>query len=102
MFSGDLDSAEFDERTAKDIELEAAQMVIFDVYTVHGARPNSGAMPRAGYSLRFMPGTSFFDHDSNQDSDEPGFSHTTRPLILVRGKDKTARNDFQRGHPALV
>jgi len=102
MFSGDLDPSEFDESTARDIELEAGQMVIFDVYTVHGARPNSGAAPRAGYSLRFMPGTSFFNHQSEQDSDEPGFSHTTRPLILVRGQDRTARNDFQRGHPTLV
>lgn len=99
FFSGALDGGEFDESTARDIELQAGQMVVFDVYTIHGARPNSGASVRAGYSLRFMPGTSFFNHDSRADSDEPGFSHTSRPLLLVRGQDRTGRNDFRRGHP---
>ncbi len=102
FFSGDLDRSEFDESTARDIELRAGEMVVFDVYTIHGARPNAGASVRAGYSLRFMPGTSFFDHDWQGDSDEPGFSHTSRPLLLVRGQDRTGRNDFRRGHPVSL
>lgn len=102
MFAGDLARGEYDESTACDIELEAGQMVVFDVYTVHGARPNQGTMGRAGYALRFMPATSLFDHDYKQDSAEPGFSHGTRPLILLRGEDRTHRNDFRRGHPALA
>lgn len=39
---------EFDESTAVDIELEPGQMVMFDVYTVHGATHNRGDVPRAG------------------------------------------------------
>lgn len=90
---------DIDESKAADVELEPGQMVIFDVYTIHGAQPNLGTKERAGYSLRFMPGSCHFDHDSAVISDEPGFGHETRPLILVRGKDLTGRNDFERGHP---
>lgn len=102
MFAGDLDPGEYDEGTARDIELEAGQMVVFDVYTVHGARANQGTIGRAGYALRFMPGGCFYNHDYRQDSDEPGFSHGSRPLMLVRGEDRTHRNNFRRGHPAVA
>ena len=57
---------------------------------------------RAGYSLRFMPGTSFFNHDWKGDSDAPRFSHTSRPLLLLRRQDRTGRNDFHRGHPTTL
>jgi len=100
VFQHALPDADIDESKAVDIELKAGQMVIFDVYTIHGARANRGH-ERAGYSLRFMPSTSHYDHDSAKFSDEPGFSHNTRPLILVRGRDRTGRNDFRRGHPQL-
>jgi hypothetical protein len=90
---------EFDESTAVDIELEPGQMVMFDVYTVHGATHNRGDVPRAGYALRFMPSTSHFDHDGAERRDEPGYAHDTRPLFLARGRDVCGRNDFRRGHP---
>ena len=92
---------EFDESKAVDIELEPGQMVMFDVYTVHGATHNRGAVPRAGYALRFMPATSHFDHDGAERRDEPGYAHNTRPLFLVRGQDRSGGlNDYKRGHPA--
>ena len=74
-------------------------MVMFDVYTVHGATHNRGDVPRAGYALRFMPSTSHFDHDGAERRDEPGYAHDTRPLFLARGRDVCGRNDFRRGHP---
>ena len=43
-----LAKEEFDESTAVDIELEPGQMVMFDVYTIHGAAHNRGTIPRAG------------------------------------------------------
>jgi len=88
---------EFDESQAVDIELEPGQMVLFDVYTIHGAPHNLGKNPRAGYALRFMPSTSFFNHDGAMHRGEPGYAHDTRALMLVRGVDRSGRNDFTRG-----
>jgi ectoine hydroxylase-related dioxygenase (phytanoyl-CoA dioxygenase family) len=100
MFPGTLAPEEFDESAARDVELEPGQMVIFDAFTIHGSQPNCGRRRRAGYSLRFMPATSHFDHDAAVHRVEPGAGHHTRPLILVRGADRCGRNDFSRGHPA--
>ena len=99
-FAGSLDAGEFDESQAVDVELQAGQMVVFDVYAIHGGRANHGARARGGYSLRFMPGTSVFRHDAAQNRDQVGYGHETRALLLVRGEDRTGRNDFRRGHPA--
>ena len=99
-FGGSLDPSEYDESHAVDVELEPGQMVVFDVFTVHGGHANRGTRPRGGYSLRFMPGTSHYMHDAAQNRQEVGYGHETRALMLVRGKDRTGRNDFRRGHPA--
>jgi len=102
IFPGSLDAGEYDERKARDIELEAGQMVLFDVFTIHGARHNLGRTPRAGYALRFMPSTSHYHHDAalgTAERDLPGYQHDMRPLFLVRGVDRCGRNDFRRGHP---
>jgi hypothetical protein len=101
-FQRSLPSAEVNEARAVDVELEPGQMVMFDVFTVHGASANAGRTPRAGYALRFMPATSHFDHDAAEDRDVPGNAHDTRPLILLRGVDRSGRNDFRRGHPAAA
>ena len=101
-FAGSLAASEFDESKAVDVELLAGQMVVFDVFTVHGARANNGTQARGGYSLRFMPGTSVFLHDAAQDREQVGYGHETRALMLLRGADRTGRNDFRRGHPAPV
>jgi len=93
-----LAAHEFDEGAAVDVELEAGQMVLFDVYTIHGGGPNHGTLPRAGYALRFMPATSHFDHDSADNRGAPGYAHDTRALLLVRGVDRSGLNDFRRGH----
>jgi ectoine hydroxylase-related dioxygenase (phytanoyl-CoA dioxygenase family) len=97
-----LAKEEFDEGLARDIELEPGQMVMFDVYTVHGAAHNRGSIPRAGYALRFMPASSHFDHDGAENRGEPGYAHDTRALVLLRGSDRSGRNDFTRGHPVAA
>jgi ectoine hydroxylase-related dioxygenase (phytanoyl-CoA dioxygenase family) len=95
IFPTTLDPNEYDENQAIDIELEAGQMVLFDIHTIHGARHNRGSEQRAGYSLRYMPATAFYDHENAVGRDN---GHHTRPLILMRGSDRTGRNDFTRGH----
>jgi ectoine hydroxylase-related dioxygenase (phytanoyl-CoA dioxygenase family) len=98
IFPGTIRAHEFDETAAQDIEVEAGQMVLFDAFTIHGARANRGTRPRGGYSLRFMPATCHFHHEAAVRRDTPGSGQHTRPLILVRGVDR-AGNDFKRGHP---
>lgn len=98
-FGGSLDPKEFDESKAVDVELEPGQMVVFDVFAIHGGHANTGTKARGGYSLRFMPGTSVYLHDAAQNRQEVGYGHETRALTLVRGQDRTGRNDFRRGHP---
>ena len=90
---------EFDEAGARDLELEAGQMAVFDIYMIHGSNPNPTGAPRIGYALRFMPATSHYDHHDLPIPDSRGSAHHTRPLIQVRGRDVSGRNDFTIGHP---
>lgn len=90
---------EFDEADARALELEAGQMAVFDIYMIHGSNPNPTGAPRIGYALRFMPATSHYDHHDLPIPDSRGSAHHTRPLILVRGRDVSGRNDFTIGHP---
>ena len=101
IFPNSVEVAESDEATARDIELEAGQMLMFDFYTIHGARANLGTRHRAGFTLRFMPSTSHFDRNERHGTDPyrvmKDKDYETRPLFLVRGIDR-GRNDFQVGH----
>lgn len=98
MFAASLDPAVFDPSTAVDVELEPGQLVVFDVYTIHGSQPNVDPAPRVGFSCRYMPGTSVYRHDESEVRDQPGYGHESRALMLVRGQDRTGRNDFELGH----
>ncbi len=93
---------EVDESTAVDIELAPGQVVLFDLYAAHSAAPNSSGRVRAGYTLRFMPSTSHYDHDRAVHRGFKGYGHDTRPLLLLRGVDRCGQNDFQRNHPEPV
>ncbi|MDB5872071.1 MAG: phytanoyl-CoA dioxygenase family protein [Ramlibacter sp.] len=102
VFPQYLAEDEFDESQAKSVELKAGEMVIFDVYTIHGAEHNNGTRPRAGVSIRYIPSASHFDHDAadlEHARQYPGAAHQNRPLMLVRGVDRCGLNDFSRGHP---
>jgi len=87
--------------TAVDIELAPGQMSMHDVYLVHGAAPNQSNRRRTGVALRFMPGNSEFVRDLNPVAGQSGVpvQFASRPLWLLRGEDKTGRNDFTVGHP---
>ncbi|MBW8721869.1 MAG: phytanoyl-CoA dioxygenase family protein [Polaromonas sp.] len=51
-------------------------------------------------ALRYMPGTSLFDRSLRPADGKTGVavSFATRPPWLLRGEDKTGRNDFAVGH----
>jgi ectoine hydroxylase-related dioxygenase (phytanoyl-CoA dioxygenase family) len=90
----------FDESAAADIELEPGQMSLHDVYMIHGAQPNRSAQRRTGVALRYMPATSHFDRSLRPVDGKSGVpvDFTQRPLWLLRGTDRSGRNDFEVGH----
>jgi hypothetical protein len=90
----------FDEAEAVDLELQPGQMSLHDIYMVHGAKANTSGQRRTGVALRYMPGTSLFDRGLRPSNGKTGVpvSFATRPLWLLRGQDRTGRNDFSVGH----
>jgi ectoine hydroxylase-related dioxygenase (phytanoyl-CoA dioxygenase family) len=90
----------FDESTAADIELEPGQMSLHDVYMIHGSAPNRSPQRRAGVAIRYMPATSHFDRGLMETNAKSGYTvdFARRPLWLLRGQDRTGRNDFVTGH----
>ncbi len=90
---------EYNERHARDVVLQPGQMVIFDVYSAHSSNANSSEKGRTGYALRFMPATCHYDHNDIPVAESPGSAHHTRPLLQVRGTDRSGKNNFTIGHP---
>ena len=90
----------FDESTAVEVELEPGQMSLHDVYMIHGATVNRSPMRRAGVAIRYMPGSSVFERNLIKPNASSGYlvDFSTRPLWLLKGKDRTGRNDFSTGH----
>lgn len=90
----------FDEKQAVDLQLQPGEMSMHDVFMIHGAAVNRSTKRRAGVALRYMPGTSVFERDINPVDGKSGVTtaFATRPLWLLRGEDKTGRNDFKVGH----
>lgn len=91
----------FDEDEAHDIELQPGQMSMHDVYMIHGSRPNRSGRRRAGVAMRYMPATSLFDRGLIETkTDKAGLTvdFAGRPIWLLRGQDRTGRNDFTIGH----
>ena len=92
--------AHVDEHSALDIELEPGQMSLHDVYMIHGARANTSGKRRTGAALRYMPSTSVFERNLNPVDGQSGVpvNFARRPLWLVKGRDRSGRNDFSIGH----
>jgi hypothetical protein len=95
-----IDSEVFDEADALDVELEAGQMSMHDVYMIHGSNPNRSTKRRAGVAIRYMPATSHFDREMYRPGVANGFlvDYASRPLWLLRGIDCSGKNDFTIGH----
>ena len=94
------DEASFDEASAVDIELQPGLMSLHDVIMVHGARVNRSTQRRTGVALRYMPATSVFERDLNPVDGKSGVpvAFARRPLWLLRGQDRSGRNDLRVGH----
>ncbi len=94
----ELEPAEYDEKDACDVVLQAGQLSLHDVFLIHGSEPNNSPKPRRGMTLRFMPLTSVFDRDlARRQVEEMGLKigHQDRTLWLMRGQDRTGKNDFR-------
>ncbi len=96
-----LQASTFDESKAVSLELEPGQMSMHDVFMIHGASVNQSPNRRAGLAIRYMPASSLFDRTIFKGNNQNGtfatdFSH--RPLWLLRGQDRTGKNDFTVGH----
>jgi ectoine hydroxylase-related dioxygenase (phytanoyl-CoA dioxygenase family) len=85
-----------DEAAAVDIELQPGEMSLHDVYMIHGARANTSRRRRTGAALRYMPATSVFDRTLRPVDGKSGVpvNFARRPLWLVRGVDRSGRNDL--------
>ena len=92
--------SEFDKSKAVDNALLAGQLSIHDVYLIHGSNANTSGRRRAGYVMRYMPGTSVYDREMpvGQSSDLAQSDFSERPIWLARGVDCTGANDFLLGH----
>lgn len=90
---------QFDESMAVDLELAPGQMSLHDVRMIHGSASNQSENRRAGLIFRYMPASSFFDRSLARSGDtKPKFDITEQPLFLMRGTDRSGRNNFTYGH----
>ncbi|WP_367575672.1 phytanoyl-CoA dioxygenase family protein [Pelagibius sp.] len=97
-----IDPQCLNEETELDVELGAGQLSLHDVHIIHGSNPNRSPKRRAGLAIRYMPATSHFDRDLFKPGSQIGLhvDFATRPLWLLRGVDRSGRNDFTIGHEA--
>jgi ectoine hydroxylase-related dioxygenase (phytanoyl-CoA dioxygenase family) len=90
----------FDEARAVDLELQPGEMSLHDVYMIHGAKENRSNRRRTGVALRYMPATSVFERNLRPADGKTGLAvdFANRPLWLVKGTDRSGRNDLEVGH----
>lgn len=95
----ELDRDQFDESQAVDVELEPGQMSLHDVRMIHGSAANTSGRRRAAFIMRYMPATSHYDRSLvKQRRDNSPFNIFHQPLWLVRGADRSGKNDLAHGH----
>lgn len=94
------DQENFDEKSARDLILEAGQLSFHDVYMIHKSGPNRTDRRRAAFVVRIIPGHCHYDHQWGEElaKQHPEQDYGKRPLFLLRGCDRNGRNDFQIGH----
>lgn len=92
----ELDASEYDESQAVDIELQAGQISLHDVYLLHGSEANTSPKSRRGMTMRFMPTTSVFDRDLAREKSirMKITDHSARAVYLMRGVDRSGQNTF--------
>jgi hypothetical protein len=92
----------FDESLAKDDALTEGQMSLHDAYLIHGSNANRSGKRRAGVTFRYMASSTFYDRTVAPPLNPGGVPipnlRATRPIYLVRGKNRNPKNDVQVGH----
>ena len=80
---------------AKSVILKPGMFSMHDVYLFHGSRANNSGKRRAGLTYRYMPASSYFDHEGAKVlEDRVGYS-LQRQLHLVSGADKASNKIYQ-------
>ena len=78
------------------IEIEAGQIILFDLYLIHGSHSNDTPNQRRAITIRYMPTTSHFDRElaarQHRDMGVPDLSK--RSLYRMRGVDRSGRNEL--------
>jgi hypothetical protein len=103
-FNKFLEETEFDASSARSIELRAGQVSFHDGHLIHGSAANHSEHRRAAFIVRYMPATSHWDRNAPVENMYIGTDRSSsmnlagRPLWLVRGTDRSGRNDFKTGH----
>jgi hypothetical protein len=98
LFGRTVATHALDERDAVEVELEPGQMILFHPLLVHGSWPNTSTLPRTGFVMRYIPSTSFFNHDSGEKRASGVAPYADRALFLVRGVNHCPRNNLTRNH----
>ena len=88
---------DIDESAAVNLELEAGQISLHDVFLAHGSEANTTEQSRRGMTLRNMHTTSVYDRElAVRQGQKMGFlNHSNRTLYLMRGIDQSGKNDFR-------
>jgi ectoine hydroxylase-related dioxygenase (phytanoyl-CoA dioxygenase family) len=95
----ELDQDQFNEADAVNVELEPGQMSLHDVRLIHGSLANTSGQRRAALIMRYMPATSHYDRSLvHTRRDNSPFNILEQPLWLMRGVDRSGKNDFVHGH----
>jgi ectoine hydroxylase-related dioxygenase (phytanoyl-CoA dioxygenase family) len=93
----ELDRDQFDAAKEVNDELEPGQMSLHDVRMIHGSLANTSGQRRAALIMRYMPGSSHYDRSlRDKRRDNAPFNIYDQPLWLMRGEDRSGKNDFSR------
>ena len=100
VLNQEVEPAQFDASSGQNDALEAGEFSLHDVYLIHGSHANRSAKRRAGFVIRYMPASSVFERVAGDEHVQSGttFSMSKRPIWLLRGQDRSGRNDFAIGH----
>ncbi len=90
-FAQGIDASRIDESQVVDMEMTPGQVVYFNEATFHGSKPNTSAIPRVAFSLRFTtPEVKFKIEEWGGDKERV-------KTYLVRGVDTHHYNDAIAG-----
>ena len=93
-----LSGGAFDADAAVDVALRPGQISLHDVNLVHGSEANRSSKRRAGMVLRYMPATSEFkrDFDDQVMTNGARIHFAKRPIWLVHGENRHPGNSILR------